>query len=89
MTSTLEIPLIRIGNSRGIRLPAPWIKKFALEDGILLEDRGDAVLLKPRRRKSPPTLSWSETAREMAASDENWTPWNLASNDGLKEIPWD
>jgi antitoxin component of MazEF toxin-antitoxin module len=89
MTSTLEIPLVRIGNSRGIRLPAQWIKKFALEDGILLEDRGDAVLLKPRRRKSATKLSWSETAREMSAPGENWSTWDTTLADGLKEIPWD
>ena len=34
-------------------------------------------------------LSWEETAREMAASGEDWSEWDSTVDDGLDEIPWD
>ncbi|NDG72453.1 MAG: AbrB/MazE/SpoVT family DNA-binding domain-containing protein, partial [Proteobacteria bacterium] len=43
MSSALKISLIRIGNSRGIRLPAPLIKKFGFDGVILLEEEGDRL----------------------------------------------
>ncbi|MCX6874312.1 MAG: AbrB/MazE/SpoVT family DNA-binding domain-containing protein [Verrucomicrobia bacterium] len=84
---TIELSLARIGNSRGIRLPADLIRKHALEPGIILEDRGHELVLRPKggRRK----LSWEETAREMAASAEDWHAWDDTLADGLDSIPWD
>ena len=89
MSPTLEIPLTRIGNSRGIRLPAPLIKKLGFDAGILLEDHGDRVVLKPSSRRKPEKLPWSETAREMAHAAEDWSDWEGSAVDGLKDIPWD
>jgi hypothetical protein len=33
-------------------------------------------------------LSWKETAREMAASREDWSAWDTAAADGLDDLPW-
>ena len=84
---TIELSLARIGNSRGIRLPADLIRKHGLEPGLVLEDRGHELVLRSKggRRK----LSWQETAREMAAAAEDWSDWETVSADGLESIPWD
>lgn len=84
---TTELKLARIGNSRGIRLPADLIRRHGLEDGLLLEDRGDSLVLRPKAK--PRKLSWEETAREMAASDEDWSEWDCTLADGLEDIPWE
>jgi hypothetical protein len=34
---------------------------------------------------SPQKLSWEDTYREMTASDEDWSAWDAATNDGLGE----
>ncbi|MEX1045248.1 MAG: AbrB/MazE/SpoVT family DNA-binding domain-containing protein [Chthoniobacterales bacterium] len=81
---TLELKLARIGNSRGIRLPADLIRRHGLDDGVVLEDRGDSLVLRPKAK--PQKLSWVETAREMAASGQDWTGWDCALADGLKDI---
>ena len=73
------IPLVRVGNSRGIRLPARLIAKHKLEHGMTVEERGDEIVL--RAKKAPKKLSWEETAKEMAASDEDWSDWE-ALRDG-------
>lgn len=87
MPLPIELNLARIGNSRGIRLPAKLIRKHALESGVILEERGDELVLRPKgdRRK----LGWSETAREMIASTEEWNAWDTTLADGLESIPWD
>lgn len=76
------IPLVRVGNSRGIRLPARLIAKHKLAGGLLLEERGDELVL--RARKTPQKLSWEETYKAMATSDEDWSAWE-SLRDGWDE----
>jgi antitoxin component of MazEF toxin-antitoxin module len=82
-----ETSLARIGNSRGIRLPAEWIRRHGLESGIVLEDRGDQIVVKALK-PSNPKLSWEETAVEMSKADEDWSEWETAAGDGLEAVPW-
>jgi antitoxin component of MazEF toxin-antitoxin module len=84
---TIELTLARIGNSRGIRLPADLIRKHGLEPGMVLEDRGHELVLRPKG--GPRKLSWEETAREMVADTADWSDWDSASADGLDLIPWE
>lgn len=42
-----------------------------------------------RGERIPAKLSWAETAREMAASGEDWSEWDATLADGLDAIPWD
>lgn len=70
---TLETKLTRIGNSRGVRLPAALIRKHRLEHGVLVEEREGEIVLKPK--KAPKKLSWEETAQQMAEATEDWSDW--------------
>jgi len=83
---TLEISLAQIGNSRGIRLPAGLIRKHGFEHGLVVEDRGHEIALRPKC--TPQKLSWEATAREMVAAGEDWSEWDGALADGLDDIPW-
>jgi len=85
---THEISLARIGNSRGIRLPAQLIRKHGFDSGLLIEDRGDAVILKSKATPAK-KLSWEETAREMVAAKEDWSDWECTLADGLEDTPWE
>lgn len=69
----VEAKLTRIGNSQGIRLSAALIRRHQLDHGVLLEERGDEIVLKPK--KPAKKLSWDETARQMAAASEDWADW--------------
>lgn len=84
---TIELTLARIGNSRGIRLSADLIRKHGLEPGMVLEDRGHELVLRPKG--GPRKLSWEETACEMVTAAEDWTDWDTVSADGLDTIPWE
>lgn len=53
-----------IGNSRGVRLPAPLLARYRVKERLLVEERPEGILLKP---VNDTRLSWEETARAMAA----------------------
>ncbi len=87
MTSR-ELKITRIGNSRGVRLPAESLKRYQIGDTVIMEERSDGILLRPIG-PAVPKLSWQETASAMAASGEDWSDWDALSADGLDQIPWE
>jgi hypothetical protein len=44
-----------------------------------------SLLLGRFRKPSALQLSWGDTYREMAASDEDWSAWDVTIDDGLGE----
>ena len=84
----IQLKVARIGNSRGVRLPAATLKRFGIDDTVVMEERSDGILLRPAGR-STAKLSWEETAIAMAASDEDWSEWDAVAADGLEGIEWD
>ena len=84
----IELKVARIGNSRGIRIPARTLERYRIGATVVMEERSDGILLRPPGPASP-KLSWEETAREMAAQGEDWTAWEATVADGLQEIPWE
>jgi antitoxin component of MazEF toxin-antitoxin module len=83
----IELRITRIGNSRGIRLPAATIKRYGIGTAVLMEQRSDGIFLRPTG-PAVVKLSWDDTASEMAASGEDWSDWDSVSADGLTEIEW-
>lgn len=83
-----ELKVARIGNSRGVRIPAATLARYQIGDSVVMEERADGILLRPPGPAAP-RLSWEETAREMAAAAEDWSAWDATSGDGLTEIPWE
>ena len=84
----IELKVARIGNSRGVRIPAGTLQRYRIGTSVVMEERSDGILLRPR---GPATskLSWEDTANEMAASAEDWSAWDVSSGDGLDDIVWD
>ena len=85
---TIELKVSRIGNSRGIRLPAASLRRYRIGAAVLMEERSEGIFLRP---VGPVVekLSWEETAREMAAGPEDWGEWNAADADGLEGLSWE
>ena len=84
----LALKVARIGNSRGVRIPAATLERYQIRSEVIMEERSDGILLRPPGRASP-KLSWEDTAREMAATAEDWIGWDATAADGLHEIPWE
>jgi antitoxin component of MazEF toxin-antitoxin module len=85
---SIELKVAPIGNSRGVRLPAETLKRYGIDTSVVMEERTDGILLRPVGRATA-KLSWEDTAREMAAGDEEWSAWDAAAAAGLDGVPWD
>ena len=84
----VELKVARIGNSRGVRIPATTLERYRIGDSVVMEERTEGILLRPRRSAGP-KLSWEETALAMSAELEDWSDWNSTLADGLDDIPWE
>ena len=86
--TTIHLKVARIGNSRGVRIPAVTLKRYRIGDSVVMEERAEGILLRPRRVAGP-KLSWDETARAMASEGDDWSDWEYAISDGLDDVPWE
>ena len=85
--ATRKLKVSRIGNSRGVRLPATSLRRYCIGESVLMEERSEGILLRPTG-SSVEKLSWQDTAREMATSSEDWTEWDATIADGLEKLAW-
>jgi mRNA interferase MazF len=85
---TRELKVARIGNSRGVRLPASSLKRYSVGSIMIMEERAEGILL---RSAGPAVekLTWEDTAREMAIKGEDWSEWDEIDMDGLDSVPWE
>lgn len=61
---TMKTRLVRMGNSRGVRLPKVLIEQAGLSDEVELEVRGNAIVIAAQRR---PRAGWAEAAQALHA----------------------
>ncbi len=84
---TKELKVARIGNSRGVRLPATSLRRYAVGTSLIMEERSEGILLRPTEGNET-KLSWEDTAGDMAAAREDWRGWDVLDADGLDRVPW-
>jgi mRNA interferase MazF len=85
---TQELKVTRIGNSRGVRLPASSLKRYRVGSLMIMEERADGILLRPAG-PAVVKLTWDDTAREMTSAGEDWSEWDAVDSDGLESAPWE
>ncbi len=83
----VELKITRIGNSRGVRIPAATLERYQVGASVVMEERSDGILLRPPGQAIP-KLSWEETASAMATAGEDWSAWEARAADGLDTLPW-
>ena len=81
------LKITKIGNSRGIRIPAGVLRRYAFKDTVLMLEGVDGIVLRPNQTGAK--MSWTETAKAMAQSGEDWSEWEGVSADGLSDVPWE
>jgi len=66
----MKTELVRIGNSRGIRIPKPLIEQCRLGNNVELRVENDSLVISPERR---PRQDWEEAFRAAgsAINDEH------------------
>jgi len=64
----MRTKLIKIGNSRGVRLPKPILEEVGLTDEIDLRIEDGTIILAP---PAQPRSGWAEAAQRLRAADED------------------
>lgn len=64
---------------RGIRLPSNIARKLTLDGPLTIQKPSEGLLLHSSK------LSWEETARQMAESEEEWSCVEATVADGLDD----
>jgi antitoxin MazE len=64
----MKARLVRIGNSRGIRLPKPLIEQAGLTDEVELRFQAGAITI---RAATGTRAGWAEAAKLMRSRDED------------------
>ncbi len=84
----MRAKLARLGNSRGVRIPRPFIEDVGLKDDVEITVEDGAVVIRPTRH---PREGWTEAiiaAGEMTAEElaefEGWPPTQF----DLEEWEW-
>lgn len=77
----IELKVVPIGNSRGVRLPKAVLDKYAIRDAVVVEEREEGLLLRSKQDKR---LSWEDTYKEIAREREDWSDLDATVADGLE-----
>ncbi|MFA6111031.1 MAG: AbrB/MazE/SpoVT family DNA-binding domain-containing protein [Candidatus Latescibacterota bacterium] len=65
---SMKARLVRIGNSRGVRLPKPMIEEAGLADEVEISVREGTILIASAQR---PRTGWAEAARRLRDSGQD------------------
>ena len=60
--------IVKIGNSRGIRIPKPLLEECKLTGDVELQIHSEGLLIKPSKR---PRLNWEEAFEGMSDREED------------------
>ncbi len=64
----MKAKIVKIGNSRGLRIPKALLEECDLSGDVELEVRQGGLLIKPAKT---PRLNWDDAFRQMSENDED------------------
>jgi antitoxin MazE len=68
MQPVMRARVVRIGNSRGIRIPKVWLEQLGLKDEVEMAVHKDGLLI---RRPAHPREGWAQAFRAMASHKDD------------------
>jgi antitoxin MazE len=77
--------LVRIGNSRGLRLAKPLIEQLAFDEEVDMRVESGALVIRPSR---PARAGWAEAAAQLAATGEGLVDSGAATRFDAEEWEW-
>ena len=78
----MKASIIRIGNSRGVRIPKAFLEQTGLRDDVEIEVRGSQIVV---RAPKNPREGWDEAFARMAAAGDD----ELIDGDTGPMTEWD
>lgn len=78
------VNLIKIGNSKGIRLPKAIIDQLNLEDHLDLEIENEAIVIRPAKQ---PRSGWARAAAQChSAGEDSLDDWDTVTSEFPEDI---
>ncbi len=65
----MKTHIVRIGNSRGVRIPKPLLEQTGLNGQVEISVREDSLVISPVKKK--PREGWEESFSQMAARGDD------------------
>jgi antitoxin MazE len=81
----MKTRLVRIGNSRGLRLAKPLIEQLGFDDEVDMRAEGGALIIRPSRVVR---AGWAEAAAHLSASGDGVPDEGVATRFDAKEWEW-
>ena len=76
----MEAKLVRIGNSKGVRLPKSMLVQTGMTERIEIEARGHNIILKPiKEPRGGWEASFAKGGHKLRQEDRAWLDADLAS----------
>ena len=77
----MEAKLVKIGNSKGLRLPKALLLQTGMTERVEIEARGHSIILKPvKNLRSGWEKSFSSGEQALADEDRVWLDADLAKS---------
>ena len=82
----MKTELVRIGNSRGIRIPKPLIEQCSLGDTVELRVENNCLIISPGRQ---PRERWEQAFRAAGSSEHDEVLLEGESSDRFAREEWE
>ena len=82
MSSTVKSRIVKMGNSKGVRIPKPILEQLALGEEVELSVRGDQLVIRPGKR---PRSGWEDQFQRMAERGDD----RLLDEETVSSTRWD
>jgi antitoxin MazE len=82
MSNAVKSRIIKMGNSKGVRIPKPILEQLALGEEVEMSVRGDQLVIRSSRR---PRSGWEEQFERMAKCGDD----HLLDEEVVSSTKWD
>jgi antitoxin MazE len=79
----MRAKLVKIGNSKGLRLPKPILEASGIGDEVDLTVEQGRIVLVPAKRH--PREGWAEAIEAIGPDDGDWSDWESMPSEALEE----
>ncbi len=79
----MKTKIVKIGNSRGIRIPKSFIDESGIDNEVELEISGDKIIIKPLSKTRE---FWDSAFKKMAKNNDDIL---LDSDNVITQTKWD
>ena len=85
----MKIKVVKIGNSRGVRIPKILLRQTCIDEEVDLEVKNNQIILKPIVR--PPRFGWNAAFAKMAelGDDKLLDKESLAVQSSFDDADWE